>query len=306
MSYQLRPPQPSPQQAEGGYDGYNAFSHEQQQAYAAQMPPPPQQPAHPHDGFARTQTWLANQPPSTMSSTVAPGTKTSPSPIHEGYPDTTTTASFDRRTLGGYSATTTAMMPPRPPAGRICGVERNHFFVVVAIGTFLFVVAIAVGLGIGLGTRTSGHVSGSAAAVSGSISSSSSSVAAISTTPTPTTAQPSTPTLVSPTPSFTGLLTTAPIICPQANNTVYVSRGSSKPFNVQCGRDYNADAGARDISHAPASTMAQCINACGDRDDCVGVGWGNYQGTYQCWMKSRLGEPNWSRQWYFAQLQDLG
>ncbi|KAI0006897.1 hypothetical protein F4779DRAFT_543419 [Xylariaceae sp. FL0662B] len=112
-------------------------------------------------------------------------------------------------------------------------------------------------------------------------------------------------TNASPTPSFTGTLVQAPITCPQDNNTVYISSGTSKPFNVQCGRDYNSNNGARDIRHMAAGTMAECINSCGRWAGCIGVGYGYYEQKYECWLKSELGEPNWSSQWYFAQLQHM-
>ncbi|KAI1769984.1 hypothetical protein F4818DRAFT_280441 [Hypoxylon cercidicola] len=318
MSYQLRPSQPSePSQQEGGYDAYlNTYEYGHgygQQAYAQHQQPdmayaqPQPQPLSPslgppppteavmyyHDGLARTQMWLANQPPVL---TPPPTTKT---PFSEWTGPTDST--FDRRTLGGHSAT----MPPRPRGEdvRVCGIKRNAFFIILAIGLFLLVVAIAVGLGVGLGTRKSSSVAlDSAPADLGAISSTSSP----STTITPTITS-TTPTSVkaSPTPSYTGVLIPGPVICPQDNNTVYVSQGTSKPFNVQCGFDYNSANGARDITHMHQSTMAKCIDACSERAGCVGVGWGYYQGSYECWMKSKLGDPNPSSKWYFAQLQDM-
>ncbi|KAI1373351.1 hypothetical protein F4677DRAFT_220402 [Hypoxylon crocopeplum] len=319
MSYQLRPTQPPPQQQqqqEGGYDVYNTngygygYSHGQQGYSPLQQQPdmmqaqslPPSPMPHPlttynHDGLARTHTWVANQP-SVMS--PPPPTKT---PFSEWTGPTDST--FDRRTLGAYSAT----MPPRPPKedARVLGIKRNHFFIILAVGLFLLVVGIAVGLGVGLGTRkNSNTVATDSAAGDSDAVSSSSSIAPTSTTPTSTTSTTPTSTRVSPTPSFTGTLVSGPVICPQDNNTVYVSEGVSKPFNVQCGRDYSSANGAQDITHMHQSTMANCIDACGKRSDCVGVGWGYYKGSYQCWMKSQLGEPNWSSQWYFAQLQDMG
>ncbi|OTA88994.1 hypothetical protein M434DRAFT_34616 [Hypoxylon sp. CO27-5] len=309
MSYQLRPSQP-PTPQEGGFDAYNnvygqnhgyGYGHGQQ-AYSKPLPPapspvsPPPNTAgmmYPREGIARTQTWVSNQP-SLMS--PPPQAKT---PFSEWTAATDST--FDRRTLGAYSAS----MPPRPQKHeRICGIKRTPFLVVTAIGLFLLVVAISVGLGVGLGSRKSTDISADSAAANVGAGSSSSS-SSISTTPTPTSSTTPTSVKVSPTPSFTGTLVPGPVICPQNNNTVYVAQGSSKPFNIQCGRDYSSANGGRDISHMHTSTMAQCIDACGERGDCVGVGWGYYQGSFQCWMKSRLGEPNWSSQWYFAQLQNM-
>ncbi|KAI2617228.1 hypothetical protein GGS26DRAFT_412199 [Hypomontagnella submonticulosa] len=322
MSYQLRPTQPPQQQQEGGYDAYNnAYSQGYgygQQPYAQPQQQPSDMMQHtapslpslptPHpvsqrgsigygqDGLARTYTWVANQPP-LMS--PPPPTKTLFSEwTAAGGTDSTT---FDRRTTGMYSPS----MPPRPPKRdrRICGVKRNAFFVVLAVGVFLFVVGIAAGLGIGLGARKGGGGDATAAAAVDAGADSSSSSAP---TTTPTSTKPTTPTStkVSPTPSFTGTLVQGAIICPSNNNSVYVSRGSSKPFNIECGRDYNSDKGAKDLTHMYAGSMAECIDACGAQPGCVGAGWGNYKGSTECWLKSELGQPNESKLWYFAQLQD--
>ncbi|KAI1413558.1 hypothetical protein F5Y13DRAFT_188990 [Hypoxylon sp. FL1857] len=312
MSYQLRPSQPTTPQ-EGGFNIYNNNAYGQQnhgygygqQAYGKPLPPAPSpvspppnvaammytHEGYPHEGIVRTQTWVSNQP-SVMS----------PPPVAKTpFSDWTaaTDSTFDRRTLGAYSVN----MPPRPPKDRrICGIKRTAFLIVMAIGLFLLVVAISVGLGVGLGSRKSTDVAADSAAANLGADSSSSST---STSPTATTSTSPTSAKISPTPSFTGTLIAGPVVCPQNNNTVYVAQGSSKPFNVQCGRDYSSANGGRDISHMHTSTMAQCIDVCGQRGDCVGVGWGYYQGSYQCWMKSKLGEPNWSSEWYFAQLQNM-
>ncbi|KAI2602793.1 hypothetical protein GGR54DRAFT_468605 [Hypoxylon sp. NC1633] len=312
MSYQLRSSQPPlPQQQQQEYDTYNSYGSGygySQQGYA-QLPQQPDmmhtrsQPPSPvplpltiyhSDGLARTQTWVVNQP-SVMS--PPPSTKT---PFSEYT--VPTDSMFDRRTLGAYSAT----MPPRPPRedARIFGIRRNHFFIILVIGLFLVAVAVAVGLGVGLGTRKSTNVAASSGDL-GAASSPSSSLSPTSTAPTSTTETTPTSTRASPTPSFTGTRVSRPVICPQNNNTVYIAEGTLKAFNVQCGRDYNSNNGASDIKHMHAATMAQCIDACGARGDCVGVGWGYYKGSNQCWMKGRLGEPNWSSEWYFAQLQSL-
>ncbi len=111
-------------------------------------------------------------------------------------------------------------------------------------------------------------------------------------------------------PSFTGTLVAAPVICPDNNNTVYVSAGNAAPrkaFNVECGRDYNSDDGAKDMATSKdVATMAECIDLCAGRDGCVGVGYGNPQGSWTCWLKSNLGQPNLSPDWYAARLQYVG
>ncbi|KAK6953450.1 hypothetical protein Daesc_005754 [Daldinia eschscholtzii] len=333
MSYQLGPAQESQQQEvhdaySNTYDhNHNGYGYGQQAAYAQQQqqqhhqqqynnmthttpsqvsspansPQAPSATVYNQDGVNRTQTWVSNHQPLMTPPPVAIKT-----PLGEwaGSPDNT----FDYRTPRGYSPT----MPPRPPKEdqRVWGIRRNTFFIVVAIGLFLLVVAIAAGLGVGLGTRKSSPFAVSAADNSTAISSSSSSASIDQPTPTPPTSTTTTTTTpssteVSPTPSFTGTLIPAPVICPQNNNTVYVSKGSSKPFNIQCGRDYNGDGGAVDLTHMYKASMSQCIDACGDHPGCVGVGWGNHEGTTECWLRSKLGEPNFSPNWYFAQLQDM-
>ncbi|KAI1469492.1 uncharacterized protein F4812DRAFT_332115 [Daldinia caldariorum] len=336
MSYQLGPAEESQQQ--GGYDARNntyehnnnndgygygyGYGYGQQTAYTEHQQQQQQQPYHithtpsqvsspttspqaasatvyyhhhhhhHQDGVTRAQTWVSNQQP---LASPPPMAKT---PLGEWSENT-----LDYRTPRGYSPT----MPPRPRKEdqRVWGIKRNTFFIVVAIGLFLLVVAIAAGLGVGLGTRRTSSVAVSVAENSTANSSPPAAIQPTTTTPTSTTRSSSSTTKASPTPSFTGTLTPGPIICPQNNNTVYVSRGSSKPFNVQCGRDYNSAGGATDLAHMYKASMAQCVDACGDRPGCVGVGWGNSEGTTECWLKSGLGEPNFSPNWYFAQLQDM-
>ncbi|KAI8962130.1 hypothetical protein F5Y11DRAFT_347819 [Daldinia sp. FL1419] len=303
MSYQLGPSQePQQQGGQQTYAEHHHHHHHQQQYNPAhsqsQISSPANSPqatratTYHQDGIARTQTWVSNQQP--MASPL-PVAKT---PFSEwtGSPEGT----WDYRTQRGYSPT----MPLRPQKDnpRICGIRRNTFFIVLAIGLFLLVVAIAAGLGVGLATRKNSSFADSVGNPSDISSSSSSSVSPTTTIPTST--APSS-TKVSPTPSFTGTLIPGPVTCPQNNNTVYVSRGSSKPFNVQCGRDYNSDAGAEDLTHMYQASMAQCIDACGNHQGCVGVGWGNYEGSTECWLKSKLGKPNPSPNWYFALLQDM-
>lgn len=80
----------------------------------------------------------------------------------------------------------------------------------------------------------------------------------------------------------------------------------SKGFLVLCGRDYNAAGGAFDISSMNMSTFEGCLNECGETEDCVGVGWGNYYNVNTCWLKSYLGVPNAAASWYAAVLVDSG
>ncbi|KAH9903562.1 hypothetical protein F4778DRAFT_89544 [Xylariomycetidae sp. FL2044] len=323
MSYQLRPLQPrTPGAEEQNFNAYTYHYHNQHQ----QLPlPQPQQPPPTVYGYqapasgpsyppqaklwyqpAGTQPYLPEQQQQQPSHLSSPHSiRKSPFSSHNHlHRDHDSSPSSEVRTLGGAttrSARTArtaavAVLPPRQVVdrrGRICGIQRVPFLVTLAVGLFLLVVAIAVGLGVGLSLDSRGG---------------SSSSSTTSTTPTPTTGGSTTGSSTiktSPTPSFTGTLAAAPVTCPADNGTVYVSAGTSKPFDVQCGRDYSSGGGARDISHMQAATMADCIDACGSQDGCVGVGWGDYEGTLTCWMKSQLGEPNWSEAWYFARLQGL-
>lgn len=106
------------------------------------------------------------------------------------------------------------------------------------------------------------------------------------------------------------MLVSAPVTCPQNNNTVYLAAASSsspsKAFNVECGHDYSSNDGAKDITQRKGvDTMAECLDLCGARAECVGVGYGDFEGTWTCWLKSQLGQPNNSPQWYAARLQDV-
>lgn len=100
--------------------------------------------------------------------------------------------------------------------------------------------------------------------------------------------------------------------CPHDNNTVYLSSPSSpsspsKAFNIECGRDYNSNDGAKDIPglHKDIANMAACVDLCGAQDGCVGIGYGNYENSMTCWLKSQLGQPNSSPSWYAARLQHV-
>ncbi|KAK7755366.1 hypothetical protein SLS62_002593 [Diatrype stigma] len=179
----------------------------------------------------------------------------------------------------GYPHFLATTSQPNAAPRVICGIKRNYCFILLAIVSFVLVLGIALGVGLGL---TMNHSSGSDAA----------------TAP--------------PAPTFTGTLVLAPVTCPHDNGTVYLSSPSSptsasKPFNIECGRDYNSNDGTKDIgkSHKDVATMADCLDLCGANDECVGVGYGDYENSMTCWLKSQLGQPNSSPSWYAARLQDV-
>lgn len=81
---------------------------------------------------------------------------------------------------------------------------------------------------------------------------------------------------------------------------------ASRKFLVLCGRDYNEADGAADLYSANITTFAGCLTECAAQEGCTAVGWGNYYGTNTCWLKSQIGEPNWSASWYAAVEDDSG
>ncbi|KUI64558.1 hypothetical protein VM1G_00854 [Cytospora mali] len=177
--------------------------------------------------------------------------------------------------------------PFQPPgdatAGRrICGLRKGVFWAILAVGVFAIVAAVAIGLGVGLGTRSD---------------------AASSTTSSTASASSTTDTLPAATATSTAGSELS-IICPMANRTVYslADSSSDQKFLVLCGRDYNGCCGAVDI-YSVNTTFEGCLERCGSQDGCVAVGWGNYYGTNTCWLKSAIGEPNWSESWYAAVLE---
>ncbi|RYP20831.1 hypothetical protein DL765_002565 [Monosporascus sp. GIB2] len=289
MSYQLRPLQPqSPQQRQqqeseyGTYDSSNgsAPSH----SYTL-YPPQYQWPRGYGNGVGgvdRALYWMQNS----TAAKIPPHLSPAKSPFSNGYgasnPGTDTLNS-------GYPHS----LPPRTVSSqhrgpRIWGIKRGAFFVVLAIGCSLMVLGIATGVGVGLLLRNT-------------TPSETSNPSSSSTTTTATS------TSSAATPSFTGTAVLAPVTCPENNNTVYVTAGDApKPFNVECGRDYSSDDGARDMANRrDVATMAECIDLCGNRAGCVGVGYGDIGGVWTCWLKSQLGQPNWSGEWYAARLQNV-
>lgn len=54
------------------------------------------------------------------------------------------------------------------------------------------------------------------------------------------------------------------------------------------------------------TTFEGCLNECGSTDGCIAVGWGTWSDAKTCWLKSAIGEPNQSANWYAAVEQDSG
>ncbi|RYP63669.1 hypothetical protein DL771_009157 [Monosporascus sp. 5C6A] len=289
MSYQLRPLQPqSPQQqqreSEYGTD-HSSNGSAPSRSYTL-YPPPYQWPRGYGNGVGgvdRAQYWMQNSP----AAKIPPHRPSAESPFSNGYgagnPGTDT-----------FNSGHPYSLPPRTVSSqqrgpRIWGIKRGAFFIVLAIGCSLMVLGIVTGVGVGLALRDT-------------TPSETSDRSSSSTTTTATS------TSSAPTPSFTGTVVSTPVTCPENNNTVYVTTGDApKPFNVECGRDYNSEDGARDItSRRDIETMAECIDLCGSRAGCVGVGYGDVDGAWTCWLKSQLGQPNWSDGWYAARLQNVG
>ncbi|KAH7329228.1 hypothetical protein B0I35DRAFT_404473 [Stachybotrys elegans] len=96
----------------------------------------------------------------------------------------------------------------------------------------------------------------------------------------------------------------ATIACPQSNDDVFQASDTNRYFRVTCGVDYSSADGARDIETVEAASMAECIEACAQRDNCVGAGWGTTNDVSSCSLKSNLGEPSSSASWIFTQEVD--
>jgi hypothetical protein len=79
---------------------------------------------------------------------------------------------------------------------------------------------------------------------------------------------------------------------------------TNKAYLLLCGRDYNQAHGAVDLLNEAITNMGDCIDLCAQQSGCIGAGWGDYQGTYTCWLKSALGTPNPSSAWYFVVEDD--
>lgn len=122
-------------------------------------------------------------------------------------------------------------------------------------------------------------------------------------TSTPNTTTPSTTTTGLPAATATGVITSdTDIVCPGANRTLYSNPSSTtgQKFLVLCGRDYNSNQGAVDLTSMNITTFEGCVSECGNTEGCIAVGWGSYNGYKTCWLKSSIGDPNVSADWYAA------
>ncbi|ROW17674.1 hypothetical protein VPNG_00596 [Cytospora leucostoma] len=238
----------------------------------------PQQ--HPYEPYAEYKPWPEYSPQQSL-----------PNPVSFPYPTPVTPGSA--ATAPHYGSELPAsnqqrnggQNPFEAPGktavkGRICGLRRMVFWAILAIVVFVIVAAVAIGVGVGLGTRSDA----------------------------PSTSSTTSPTTTYALPAATATSTAGPeltIVCPTANRTLYSLAGSSsdQKFLVLCGRDYNSCCGASDMYSVNTTTFEGCLEKCGSQEGCVGVGWGNYYGTNTCWLKSAIGEPNWSGDWYSAVVE---
>ncbi|KAK3504744.1 hypothetical protein B0T13DRAFT_454099 [Neurospora crassa] len=181
------------------------------------------------------------------------------------------------------------------------GTKRQVAWWLLAIGIFLIVVGVAVGVGVGVGAGKGGGKKDENSPTP-------------TTTTTTTTAHPTwthTANLPPPT-AYATITPSTSIICPNNNLTLYApsddtvttSSSRGKGYLLLCDRDYNSLAGAEEITHRESDSIETCIDRCAEVDNCIGAGWGNYNGKQTCWLKSRLGHPGWTPGWYMAVRED--
>ncbi|KAK4165333.1 hypothetical protein QBC43DRAFT_32135 [Cladorrhinum sp. PSN259] len=179
---------------------------------------------------------------------------------------------FDQRLL-------VVQPPDKKREGMICGIKKQLFWIILAISIFLLVVAVATGVGVGVGTRKGNE------------------------SPLPTTTSTPTATRLFPLPVAQATTSPNGVNCPSNNLTLYTpSRTPNRKYLLLCGRDYSSNLGfgTEDLYNQRTDSMSECIEACAAQEGCVGAGWGSTEGKKTCWLKSKLGEPNWTGAWLFA------
>ncbi|KAK4192053.1 hypothetical protein QBC35DRAFT_485486 [Podospora australis] len=163
----------------------------------------------------------------------------------------------------------------------VCGVRRRLFWIIIAIGVSLAIIAVATGVGVGLSLGKKGDGEGATSTPS----------------PTPTGPTRSLPVPLAQATTNSDLL----ITCPTNNLTLYTAQTDpSRRFLLLCGRDYHSGDGAMDLYNEPAPTVGECIDVCAQTQGCVGAGWGQQNGKFSCWLKGKLGKPNFAQHWYFV------
>ncbi|KAH8889272.1 hypothetical protein GQ53DRAFT_748351 [Thozetella sp. PMI_491] len=236
--------------------------------------------AEPRHGLSYAQKW---EETSTLPEPRSPLYQSYPPSAFAGSPYTASTSA----TLPCSQLLDNDSTPSKPPRAdspghkAIWGVKRQTFWAVVAVGAFTAVVAIALGVGLGVALHKN---TGASTATGGGL-------------PPPRSATST------PLPTPTAQSTVAPsskITCPASNLTLYTTSTGSQKYLLLCGRDYAGAGGAVDISNQEADTMGACIEACAEVEECVGAGWGSYNNEPTCFLKSSVGEPNWSESWVFA------
>ncbi|KAK3389128.1 hypothetical protein B0T20DRAFT_364238 [Sordaria brevicollis] len=167
-------------------------------------------------------------------------------------------------------------VPPNKKDGRICGMKRTLFLILLAGGGLLLMgIAIGVGVGVGVGNKSDSDIPSK-------------------TTATATATSSSAPA--------------APTNCPDIGERTYTTKNGKK-FLHTCGIDYAGEGEANDLTNAKTSTFDECIEKCATTSGCTGAGWEDLQydggDKYRrvCWMKNNLQRSHTAEMTYsFAAL----
>ncbi|KAF7544787.1 hypothetical protein G7046_g9715 [Stylonectria norvegica] len=162
--------------------------------------------------------------------------------------------------------------------GKILGMRKKIFFIVLAVAILLVVIAIAVGLGVGLAMRHSSDSDSD------------------SDDPKSTDTPSSGDKIIS--------TATANITCPASDNTTYQAEDTGRYFRIICAVDYNSDGGSVDLSSKNETSMAECIDACTSLSGCTAAGWGNFYDNKVCFMKKSVGSSVAVPGWIFTKEVD--
>lgn len=126
--------------------------------------------AEPRQGLSQNKTWEQTSPlPEPLLQSRDDPYKSNPAlPVYNNYNYGGYDAGYDGASPGtAYSGVSPDYMnqgsydptlPEKPPvaAARVCGMRKQVFWAVFAIGVFAIVAAIAIGVGVGIATRNNG------------------------------------------------------------------------------------------------------------------------------------------------------